>query len=137
MAIEYDIGGGERTATSRPCWRSGALRLLLAAATLAESEGSEPTIYKESYKCEYNYETRGQHAPMVESIIILLLCAVVVLQWRLMASCQREEATKTKMSGMAATLDLEARSKASQSQVTYLRDRAQPRFQPLNENLQG
>ena len=75
---------------------------------------------------------------MVESIIIiLLLCAVVVLQWRLMASWRREEATKTKMSGAAAALDRGARSKASQTQVTYLRDRAQPRFQPLREYIQG
>ena len=56
MAIEYAIGGGERRTTSRPRWRSGALRLLLAAATLAESEGNDFTIYKESNKCECNYE---------------------------------------------------------------------------------
>ncbi len=132
--------GGEKVTSSGLKWSRGALQLLLAAASIAQSAGNELIIYENGNKCEYEYNDVGRQEPpvrVVETIIIGLLCAVVVLQWRLMAAWTRENAIKKEMSDMSAEADISMRSKGSQSQVAYLMDGAQPRFQPLNESLQG
>jgi hypothetical protein len=61
----------------------------------------------------------------------------VVLQWRLMAAWSRENAIKIEKDYYATEVDIALRSKASQSQVTYTRKNAAPRFTPLHESMQG
>ena len=143
MAIEYECrGGNARRASTRARWASGALQLLMAAAAIAESAGSELVTLDKTDHYEYEYQCkddRGSDPPVrvVEGIIIMLLLMIVVLQWRLMAAWSREKEIAEHRDYISAAADIIVRSKASQSQVTYTRKHQTPRFVPLNENLQG